>query len=153
MKCPSYEVCAKWAMIRKKVSILSSDTVADEYYASGSYVGENSEPLMCRLGDGLLYITGLAMIIFHADPLMRRVNNIIDRVVKAGLYKFWISWHFHKIKLRSRKIAIVHQLDEYYGFNLYNMQPAFYFVFIGWCLSALCFMVELLYKGLFHKRM
>jgi len=75
---------------------------------------------------------------------MRRVNEIIDRVVEAGLENFWISLTFNHRKLRARKIAIVHPLVGYYGFNLCHLQPAFYILLIGWCLSALCFMVELL---------
>jgi hypothetical protein len=118
-------------MYQKKVSILFADNLADENYARVFYVGKNSEPLMCRLENGLVYSTGLAMIMSHGDPLLRRVNNFIEHVVEAGIYKFWISLYFHKIKLRSPKIATVHPLDEYYSFNLYHMQPAFYLIFIG----------------------
>jgi hypothetical protein len=91
------------------------------------------------------------MIMFHADPLMRRVNKIIDRVVEAGLYNYWISLTMHMSKLYSRKIAIFHPLDGYYSFKLYHMQPAFYLLLMGWCISALCFMVELLYNRIFNK--
>ena len=119
--------------------------------ANGDYVGENSEPLLCRLEDGVVYNTGLAMIMFHADPLMGRVNIIIDRVVEAGLYNYWFSFRLYLIKLISHKIAIVHPLDGYYSFNLYHMQPAFYILLMGWFLSVICFMVELLYSRVLHK--
>ena len=100
---------------------------------------------------------------FDGDPLLKRVNEIINRVVEAGLFKHWISFSDNKIKLISRKIAATHPLDGYYSFNLYNMQPAFYLLynmqpafyllFLGLCLSALCFMVELLYNCVLNKRM
>ena len=93
------------------------------------------------------------MIMFHGDPLLRRVNEIIDRVVQAGLYNYWMSATMNVRKLYSRKIALIHPLDGYYSFNLYHMQPAFYLAFMGWCLSVLCFMVELLYCRLLRKRM
>jgi hypothetical protein len=56
-------------------------------------------------------------------------------------------------KLYSRKIGIFHPLDWYYSFNLYQMQTAFYLLLMGWSLSALCFIVEVLYNCIFSKRM
>jgi hypothetical protein len=107
------------------------------FYASGVYVSENSDSLLCRLEDGVVFTTGLTMIIFHGDPLLGRVNEIIDRVVEAGLYKYWISLIMNARKLYSRKIVIVQLLDGYYSFNLHHMQLAFYLLLMGWCLSAL----------------
>jgi hypothetical protein len=92
------------------------------------------------------------MVMLHGDPLMRRVSEIIDRVVEAGLYNYWISFSTNILKLLSRKIAIVNPLDGYYSFNLNHMQPAFYLLLMGWCLCAICFMVELLYNRVLSKR-
>jgi len=152
VNCPSLDVCFAWAKNHKDVSILLLDNVAEVFYAIGDLVGENSEPFLCRLEDGVFYSYGKSMLMFHGDPLMTRVNEIIDRVVEAGLYSFWNSWRMNGLKLYSRKIAIVHPLDEYYSFNLYHMQPAFYLLLIGSCLSAFCFMFEVLYNRLLSKR-
>jgi hypothetical protein len=134
------------------VSVLLSDIAADIEYANGAYVGENSDPLLCRLEDGAVFNTGLSMLMLHVDPLMRRVNEIIDQVVEADIYNYWISLRMHSFKLHSRKIAIVHLLDGYYSFNLYHMQPAFYLLLMGLCLSALFFMVEIFYNRVLCKR-
>jgi len=90
------------------------------------------------------------MVMFHGDPLFRRVTEIIDRVVEAGIYNLWISQHFRTIV--SRKIPIYHPHDVYYSFNLHHMQAAFYLLFMGWCLSALSFMGEMLFNRLLSKR-
>ena len=150
--CPSFKVCLKWAMFEKNMSIIFSDNFAEESYALGTFVGENSEPLLCKLEDGVFLRTGRTMITLRTDPLMRRVTEIIDRVVEAGIYNFWISLKLNWCKILSHKIALVHPLDEYYSFNLYHMQPAFYLLLMGWCLSALCFMVELLYSRVISRR-
>ena len=152
VNCPSSEVCENWAKYHKNVSILLADDIVEENFAFGFFVGENSKPMLCRLKDGLFRQSGLTMIMFHGDPLMRRVTEIIDRVVEAGLYNYWISLRMHLINLFSRKTAIVHPLDGYYSFNLYHMQPAFYLLLMGWCLSTLCFLVEILYKSISSKR-
>ena len=100
----------------------------------GDFVGKNSESLFCKLEEGVIFNTGLTMVIFHGDTLMRRVPNIIDRVVAAGQYNYWNSLRMDRLKLRSRKIAIIQALNRYSSFNLHNMQPAFYFLLLGWCL-------------------
>jgi hypothetical protein len=83
---------------------------------------------------------------------MRRVNKIIDRVFEAGLHKFWESLRMDLYRIYLRKFAIVHPLDGYYSLNLYQIQPSFYLLLMGWCLSAFCFMVEVLYNRLLNKR-
>jgi len=57
----------------------------------------------------------------NGDPLLRRVSEIVDRVVEAGFYNFWISQYKHYAKLFSRRTGIVKPLDGYYSFNLYHM--------------------------------
>jgi len=55
-------------------------------------------------------------------------------------------------KINTWMISIVNPLEEYYSFNLYHMQPALYLLLMGWCLSSLCFMFELLYNRQLSKR-
>ena len=100
------------------MSVLVNDISVEEGYASGHYVGENSEPLLCRLEDGVVYSTGRAMVMFCGDPLMKRITEIFDRVVEAGLFIYWISFSLHQRKLHSRMIANAQKLDEYYSFSL-----------------------------------
>jgi len=65
------------------------------------------------------------MVMFYGDPILRRVSEIIDRVVEADQFNFWFSLQMHRRKLFSRKVAILHPIDGYYSFNLYHMQPAY----------------------------
>jgi hypothetical protein len=151
VNCPSFEVCLYWTIYHKNVSVLLEENLVEMLYAVGDFIGENSEPLLCGLEDGVVLNSGLSMIMFYGDPLMKRVTEIIDRVVEAGIYNYWISIYLNNEKLRSRKIAIVNKFDEYYSFNLYHMQPAFYLLLMGWCISVICFMVELLYNRVLTK--
>jgi hypothetical protein len=151
VNCSSYEVCVNWAKYHKNVSILMPDIIAEVNYASGNFVGENSEPLLCRLEDGVVFSYGKSMLMIHGNPLMRRVTEIVNRVFEAGLYNYWISLNRNMHKILSRKIAIVHPLDGYYSFNLYHMQTVFFLLLIGWCLSAFCLIVELFYNCVLCK--
>jgi hypothetical protein len=113
------------AKYQKNASITFGDLFADETYATGGFVGENSELLICKLEDGVVFTTGLSMIIIHGETLMRRVTEVIDRVVEADLYNYWISLSMYNHKLLPRKIYILHPVDGYYSFNLNQMQPDF----------------------------
>ena len=67
---------------------------------------------MCRLEDEVVFNTSLTIVMFHGDPLLRRVNEIIDRVFESDLYIYWIALSMYLLKLYSRKIAIVHPLSH-----------------------------------------
>ena len=92
------------------------------------------------------------MIMFHGDLLMRRVTETIDRLVETGIYSQWNCKRFEYHKLHSKEIGVVQMLDEYYSFKLYHMQPPFYLLFMGWCLSAFCFIAEVLYNRVLRHR-
>ena len=47
--CLSFEVCLKWAVYQKNVSTILSDLYVEIYYANGALVGDNSEPLLCKV--------------------------------------------------------------------------------------------------------
>jgi hypothetical protein len=142
----------EWIIQHKNISLFLDDFSIETFYAGGEFVGENGEPLMCKLKDGLVYNNPLSMVMFHGDPLLRRVSEIVDRVIEAGLYNHWIALKMDSYKVHGRKIALVNLLDGYYSFNIHHMQPAFYFLLMGWCLSSICFMVELLYNRFLSKR-
>jgi hypothetical protein len=124
-------------MYYKNVSILLANIQAEFLYATGQFVGENSKPLICRLEDGVMFPFSRTMLLFHGDPLMKRVNEIIDRVVEAVLHNHWISLMWNKYTVSSRMITIVQQLDGYYSFNVYHLQFVIYLLLMGCCLSPL----------------
>jgi len=72
-------------MYHKNASFLLADILAKINYATGDFLGENSEPLVFRLEDGVVFSSGLTIVMFHGEPLMRRVTEVIDRLVEAGI--------------------------------------------------------------------
>jgi hypothetical protein len=150
--CPSFEVCVNWAQYYKNVSVFLYDNILQIQSEIGYYVGGNGEPLLCRIDDGVFLNVQSVMIMFYGEPLLKRINEIFRRVVEAGLYKFWLSQCSNLNKIVFKKIAIVNPLDDYYSFNLYHMQPAFYLLLICLCLSVFCFVIELFFCHLLNKR-
>jgi hypothetical protein len=150
--CPSFEVCLYWALVHKNVSVFLNDFEFEFVSDNASFVGKNGEPLLCRIDDGVFLNIGAVMVMFYGEPILKRVNEIFDRVVEAGLYKFWFSRIVNQHKVKYKKIAIVNPLDEYYSFKLDHMQPAFYLLLIGWSLSVLKFVIEVFCYHLSNKR-
>jgi hypothetical protein len=151
--CSSIWGFVEWAIYHKNISMLLFDIEAEYFYANGDFVGQNSKPLWCGLEDGVLFPSSRTMLMFHGDPLMRRVNDIIDSVVEAGLYNYWITLLINWGKIKYRKISIAQLIDGYYSFNLSHLQTVFYLLLMGWCLSALCFIFEVLYNRVLTKIM
>jgi len=58
----------------------------------------------------------------------------------------------HQLNVLSLKISLFNPLVEYYIFNLYHMQHAFYRLLMGWCLSPLCFVLELFYNCVLRRK-
>jgi hypothetical protein len=150
--CPPKLDCAIWAINLINVSILIHDTIAEENYANVVCLGENKETMLCRLEDGICYSKRYGMIMFYGDPLMGRGNKDIERVFQPCIHNYWIPYRLNLFQIRARKIAVVHPLDGYYNFNLYHMQPASCLLLIGFCISAFCFTLELVYNHVLHKR-
>jgi hypothetical protein len=151
VNCPSLEICLDWAKNHKIASILLLDTIAEAYYSIGEFFGENSQRLLCKLEDGVVYSFTVSLLMFPGDPLAMRFNEIFHHIIESGIEIKHISQSMHKLKIFYNKMATVHQLDGYYSFNLYHMQPAFFLLLMGWCLSAFCFMFEVLYNGILSK--
>jgi hypothetical protein len=61
----------------------------------------------------------LTVTIFHEDRVIREVTKIVDRVVEAVLYIFWLSLRIHVWKLLSRKIVIFQPFDLWNISSLY----------------------------------
>jgi len=58
VNCSSYDVSVAWAKYLKNISIHLIDKFAEVNYATGVLVGENSEPLLCKIEDGVIYRFG-----------------------------------------------------------------------------------------------
>ena len=74
--------CVNWAKYHKNVSILFLDHFLDYNAEIGDSVGENSEPLLCRLEDGVVYTHGLTMLMFYGDPLLSELLKLLIVLLK-----------------------------------------------------------------------
>jgi hypothetical protein len=150
--CPSYKICLEWAVREQNVSVLMMDISIKVAANVFPLLKKSDKHSLCRIDDGLFYNSESVMVMFYGDPLLKRVNEIIDRVVEAGLYSYWFSQFEDQYEALFRKFNISIPLEDYYNFNLYHMQPAFHLLLIGLCLSVFCFVIEVIFYRLLNKR-
>jgi hypothetical protein len=148
--CHSATACLQWAHDYKNISVILFDELVEEKYSNSSLMDENSKPLICPLDDGILMTAKFAMLVHAGYPLLERIDEIIQRVVEAGMFMQWRKLHFEMIRIESRKIHSYSLLDDYYSFTLEHMQPAFYMLLMGLCTSTVIFLLELANHRVIH---
>jgi hypothetical protein len=163
MLCPNTSVCLKWAHDYKNISIILEEVDTEEKYSTPSLMDENSKALICPLADGVMMIICpladgvmmtllIAMIMRVGDPLLERIDEIIQRVVEARIFMQWKKSHFDKVKLGSGTLHSYSILDDYHSFTLEHMQPAFSMLLMDFCISTLILLLELTYHRVIHLR-
>ena len=140
------------ALDYKNISLILDEVGIEEKFSSSSLMDENSKPLICPLHDGIVATLNYAMIMRVGNPLLERIDEIIQTVVEAGMFMQWKKLHFDKLKIQSRTIGRYSLLGDYYSFTLEHMQPAFYILLMGFCISTVVFLLELANHNILHLR-
>jgi len=150
--CPDTNACIKWAQNYKNISMIIDEVGFEERLYTSRLMDENSKPLICPLDDGIVMTNNAAMIMRVGDPLLGRIDEIIQRVVEAGLFMQWKKSYFDKKKIRSGTLHSYSLQDDYYSFTLEHMQPAFFMLLMGLCISTVILLVERANHCIMHLR-
>jgi len=143
IKCPVFQVCLKWAYMYKNISLILDELSVEERFSSSSLMDENARPLICSLEDGIIMYVNNVMMLHKGDPRLERINDIIQKVVEAGIFMQWKTSHFESMKIRAGAIRVYSPLSNFYGFNIKHVTPAFCLLLIGFGVSILMFILEL----------
>jgi hypothetical protein len=96
-----------WAKYYKNVSIFVAEISAEYNYATGEIVGEISKHLLCKLEDGVFFPNSLTMMMFHGDPLMRRVNPLNTALNLICYLLVLLANHFlHISRIRVKSLTL-----------------------------------------------
>jgi len=87
---PSDSKSFKLAVNHKNISLFIPDLNAEILNDDAYNLRKSFVPFLCRLETTFVYNEGLRMVMLNGDPLLRRVSEIIDRVVEAGFYNTWV---------------------------------------------------------------
>jgi hypothetical protein len=140
VSCPGFEACS-----RRTATVGDAATVLDfqnfDAYKH-QFLDENGDSLLCRL-PGKISGYLIAMFMQKGNPLFGPVNNMILRIMEAGLVDFWWSQSVERKKLSRNRETEVASIT-YFVFSMSHLYVAFTFLLLGYGFSFLVFVLELL---------
>ncbi|PNF19944.1 hypothetical protein B7P43_G10374 [Cryptotermes secundus] len=134
------------------VATISSSFHA-EYYTLAAIPAGSSTPRMCTLKDKF-YNIRYTMYIEKGSFLVDSFNRIIRRVIEAGLIEKLkqdtkTSWRYGKFSEPHLTIDTVVETNrdesDYFVFSMSHLKLAFYFLILGYLLSIIMIVGELLF--------
>lgn len=142
LPCPGFEACS-----RRTATVGDAATVLDfqnfDVYGR-RFVDDYGDPLLCRLPEKISgYL--ITMFVQKGNPLFPPVNSVILRFVEAGLVDFWWSLIVERQKFTAN-LEIADEPITFFVFSLSHLYVAFTFLAIGYCLSVLVLLLEVLYS-------
>lgn len=85
------------------------------------------------------------LILQKGSPFVLLFNDVITRMVEAGLVDYWKEAIIEERRLKAGVLALESLKDSYVELNVLHLQGAFIFLFIGFGFSFIGFLVELFF--------
>jgi hypothetical protein len=147
-RIPCYgETCMHRAIEKKDFAILL-DTAYAEYRKT--YAACNTSISLCSFKQECM----ARLSVLHLEKgsfLKENINLLIDIALEAGLYDFWWKNILDTLRIKSAVGVRITLIDDYMAILLIHLQGAFYLLQMGYCLSFLTFIGELLHHKLCTK--
>ncbi|PSN36244.1 Ionotropic receptor 202 [Blattella germanica] len=116
--------------------------VATDYQISVKYINADGKGIICKF-DEIISSQLITFPVMKGFPKLREFDVIIQNILEAGLVNKW----FNDIKYLSiLALAKTFNLPpgEYVKLSINHLQSAFYFLGIGYILSVLAFIAEII---------
>jgi len=143
--CPDAASCIKWALTYHNISTLRSDMLKDIWDSYGIATDENNKPFLCDLEDGDVVYVDMVMAVVKGSPLLEHINDIIDRIVEAGLFMYSANVYFTLERIISKTSFSDTLADTYLDINIGHVQSAFYLLLLGHALALISLFVEIIW--------
>jgi hypothetical protein len=150
--CPDEGICLKWASQYRNISTLRSDFTAEYLRSVGSSTDENNRPLLCDLEDGVVVYFETVMAVLKGNPLLEHINDVMDRIVEAGLFMQWKKMFFNYARVATKTASSYTLADTYLNITIKHMQSAFYLLLLGYGVALVSFVVEMIWYRHTSKR-
>jgi hypothetical protein len=90
------------------------------------------------------------LILQKESPFLFLFNDVIKRIVEAGLVDYWKEAIIEERRLKTGVLAL-ESLKDYVELNVLHLQGAFIFLFIGFAFSFIIFLAELFFGKLLRN--
>lgn len=144
--CSDHHKCLERLFTLGDMTMLSP--TVDVMYALSHIGMSQNKKRLCTLADNVFPLD-ISMYLTKGHPLLRTFNVVIRRCTEAGLVqKYWSDMIFHihlKHVAGSKEPSCVVCKDMYFVFTLSHLKVAFVVLFLGFLLSAIVFLSEVVY--------
>ncbi|PNF33402.1 hypothetical protein B7P43_G04163 [Cryptotermes secundus] len=144
--CGDMVTCLLWTAKYRNISSICNPELVEYLYYGSKYSDKFRGYQPCELKEMPVLVTDLLMVVQKGSIFLDRMNEIICRLVEAGL-----PAHLYKVSPEARKYfkaissASKTAAEEYHALTMNNMQSAFYLLLFGHSLGLMSFLMELLY--------
>jgi hypothetical protein len=142
VECEAEDTCFVWATKYKNLSILTSD-ILYKFQSSINRSDDTNSNSLCQIEDGVVEHGPIVMVLPKGTCLLDRINNIVLRVVEAGIFGEWVKMTDHMQMVKTKVFFPQGLSDEYYKLSLEHLQSAFHLMLFGSFLSCIVFVTEL----------
>jgi hypothetical protein len=145
--CPDHHKCLQRLFLVGDMTMFTP--MLDAMYVLSHMGMSQNRKLLCTLKDNAFPLD-IAIYVAKGHPLLHLFNLVIRRCIEAGLViKYWSDMMF-RIHLQhaadSKEPSCVVCNDMYFVFALSHVKVAFVVLFLGFILSVIAFVFELVYK-------
>jgi hypothetical protein len=144
VQCPDETTCFIWAAVYHNISTLATDFDIEIYRAGENWTDKNNRPLLCEMDGGVVRTFDFAITVSKGSVLLEFLNDVIGRLVEAGIFMHIKKRSFDKLKIKA-KLDIPNFDDTYFAINMRHVQAAFYFLMLGYVLAVVCFVSEIMW--------
>jgi hypothetical protein len=145
LRCDDVEICQHRLATKADLALFFTK-YNNEYMAALKYMDGDGKPLVCQF-DGSYYRQYVVIPVPKGNPMLDAYNNVIRLVHQAGLIEKWWKDLKYTATLSSAKDFNL-PVGEYIKLTLAHLQSAFYFLFLGYGMSIMSFLSEVLCR---HK--
>jgi hypothetical protein len=139
--CKSFKECLNRTVFTHKFAFMGS-AIATEYTIAAEFTSNDGKPLACSFDQIFTFQLAL-MTVSKGYVFLDRLNSIVLQLMDAGIFDHW----FENIKFSATLVSATEmalQADGYTQLTLLHIQSAFYFLFLGYTLATVVFLLELL---------
>lgn len=133
--CNSTKICLHRLTKEKKFSIAISQRYLE--YVINEFKEEGKS--IVRVLDDKIVQTPIEMLMFKGNPLLNRFNDLLLRIVEAGLITVWTK------QIQRDVIRQDFKTNENLPLSLGHLQGAFFLLLFGLIVSFICFTIQILH--------
>jgi hypothetical protein len=146
-RLPCYDSSCIDRVIEKNDFATIGDSTHAEYIKTYVPYDKNGKSTLCTFTQEST-TKPMAMYLEKGHLLTENINRIIDIAVVSGLYYFWFKNIMDTSRIKAAVVETPIITDDYTVLLLTHLQGVFYLLELGYCLSFLTILGELLYNKL-----